>query len=329
MCLVRVEDAQSLGSVAFEKVQTLRGVGVDILLGMAFSSHLQLAASYVNDNNMLVISHGSQAANLAIDDNMFRLVPNDGNQALAVAAMIEDAGVEVLLFVTRNDVWGEGLRDSVVEIYDGTIVEGIRYSPDANEFSAEVSIIDEIIGELVAEHGADKVGVLYIGTDEFVSIIQQMRFYENVDDVRWFTTNTHASKQIVLQDDLVDFVEKTMLTATLTKSAESNHITEHVKTFVNDTYGENPNVYSYGAYDSVWLLGSAILQANSAEVDDLIVALPLVAEHMIGAGGPLRLTDKGDLAHAEYDILQVRNGEWVFDAEFDSASGSIIRSTTP
>ncbi|MCE2509124.1 MAG: hypothetical protein J4G04_07525 [Nitrosopumilaceae archaeon] len=75
----------------------------------------------------------------------------------------------------------------------------------------------------------------------------------------------------------------------------------------------------------MWLLGSAILQAGSTETDDLVGAIPLVAERMIGASGPLRLTDGGDLAHASYVVMQIRNGEWVQDATYDPITQSIVR----
>ena len=293
---MRVEDAQAIGSVAFDKVQTLHGSGINILLGMAFSSHLSLSTGYIESNNMLALSCCSQAGNLAVDDNIFRLVPNDNNQAPAVNAMIEDSGIEVLVMVTRGDTWGDGIRDTLAGIYDGTIVDGFRYNPDAIDFSAEISLLDEQLGELVDEHGADKVGVLYVGTDEFLLMVQQMRFYENVDDVRWFSTNTQASSiELVQDDDALAFTETTMFTATRQQVGTANHITAYVDMLLNDTYGRNASPYSYAAYDSVWLLGSAILQAGSTETDDLVGAIPLVAERMIGASGPLRLTDGGGI----------------------------------
>ena len=323
---MRVEDAQALGSVAFDKVTTLHGSGINILLGMAFSSHLSLSAGYIESNNMLALSCCSQAGNLEIDDNIFRLVPNDNNQAPAVNAMIEDAGIEVLVMVTRGDTWGDGIRDTLIDIYDGTAVEGFRYHTDAIDFSSEISLLDEQLGELIDEHGADKVGVFYVGTDEFLLMVQQMRFYDNVDDVRWFSTNTQASSiELVQDDDALAFTETTMFTATRQQVGTANHLTAYVDALLYDTYGRNASPYSYAAYDSVWLLGTAILQTESTETDDLVGAMPLVAERMLGASGPLRLTDEGDLAHASYVVMQIRNGEWVQDATYDPITQSIVR----
>ena len=323
---MRVEDSQATGSVALDKVQTLRGQGINILVGMAFSSHLSLTASYVDANNMLVLSCCSQAGNLAIDDNMFRMTPNDDNQAPAVNAMLEDAGIEVMVLVTRGDTWGDGMRDTVSEIFNGTIVDGFRYNPDAIDFSTEVALLDENIGALIEEHGAEKIGVLYVGVDEFLLIVEQMKYYTNVKEVRWFATNTQASSTLLLQDEVtINFANDIMLTATLQSAGEANHITAHVNTEMNDAYGRSPSSYALSAYDSVWVLGNAILQTNSIEVDGLVNAIPMVAEHMIGASGPLYLTEAGDRAHAEYMIMQVQDGQWIQEAQYDPVTQSVMR----
>lgn len=323
---MKVEDAQAQGSVAFEKMSALRGTGVNLMLGMGFSSHITLAASYIEQNDILVISHASQALTLATDDSVFRLVPNDGNQAFAIDAMLDDANIEVLVLVTRADAWGDGLRNSMTEMFNGTVVEGIRYDIPAKDLSVEVSTLDEQVGELIDQYGADKIGVLFVGVDEFLLMIEQMAFYENVKNVRWFGSNTQGQNAELLQNEsALEFVEATMFTATRQQLGMTNHITTHVDTFMDDTYGYDPTTYTYAAYDSVWLLGTAILQTGSTDADTLTAAIPLVAQHMIGAAGQLLLTEHGDLVPAAYDIRQIQDGEWTDIAVYDPATRSIVR----
>lgn len=319
------EDSQAKGPVAFEKVQSLNSRGVNMLLGMGYSSHLRDSADYVESYNMLVISHGSQAANLEIDDNMFRLVPSDSNQAPAVVAMIEGAGIEVLIPFIRDDAWGNGLLNGVKESYSGTIPEDFKYPTTGLEFSAEIGTLDLRIGDLIEEYGADKVGVLYVGTNEFLTIIEGMKLYDNVDNVRWFSTNTQATNENLFSNEAAaEFVDTVMFTVTKQGSTGANHVTVHVDDILNATSGRTPSQYTYAAYDSVWLLGMAILQTGTANVTTVVDAIPLVGEHMIGAAGPLRLTDNGDLLHAEYSILQVSDGEFVTIYDYDSATDSLI-----
>ena len=319
-----VEDSQALGPVAFEKVQTLNERGIDMLVGMAFSSHLHQSAEYVESNDMLVISQGSNAADLEMDDNMFRLVPSDSNQAPVIAAMLEDAGIRVLVPFIRDDIWGNSILDDVESSFNGTIPAVFKYAPGATGFSAEVSMLDERIGELVSEHGAHKVAVLFAGADAFMDVIDEMISYSQVDDVRWFSTDTQSTRESFFRnEDAAEFVDTVMLTMAKI-DLRANHITVHVDGILNAT-SENPSSqYVYAAYDSVWLLGTAILQTGTTDVTTLVNAIPLVAERMIGAAGLLALDGHGDLAHAEYSILQASGGEFVPIYEYDPVTGMLV-----
>ena len=106
---IAYEDSQTSGPAALDKVQSLNGREVKLLVGMALSSHLQIAYQYTESNDMLVVSCCSTAAHLAIDDHIFRLRPDDSRQAPAMNTMLQNAGIEVLYMVNRNDAWGDGV----------------------------------------------------------------------------------------------------------------------------------------------------------------------------------------------------------------------------
>ncbi len=326
---ITIEDAQSQSSVALEKVQTLNSVGIDMLVGMAFSAHISLAASYIDTNDILVLSHASQATILAMDDSIFRLVPNDGQQAPAIAEMLEDAGIKVLITVVRGDTWGDGLVEGVEEAFDGTTISGFRYNPDVNEFSVEVSLLDELIAAQIEEHGADAVGVLYVGTDEFLSIIQNMRFYENVYDVRWFGSNSQSAKTYFFDDPLsAKFSEETRFTATRSVPSVDNDIKDYLDAKYMELYDAPASTYGYAAYDSVWLLATAILETQSTDTNVLTEAIPRVAANMHGASGSLALTEYGDLATSNFEVLEVIDGIWVPVSDVAASEVTIQESAT-
>ena len=320
---MQVEDAQANASVALDKIQSLKGRGIDLLVGMGFSSHIHTAKGYIDSNNMLAISHGSQAANLAIDDSIFRLRPDDNSQAPVVSAMLGDAGIEVLATVTRGDPWGDGLKQGIIEIFEGEVVEVFRYNPDAVDFSVEASVLDAEIGRLIERHGADKVGVLYVGTNEFLLLIQQIEFYENVGKVRWFSTNTQAGNVILVEDPIAfEFAQKTQFIASRSVT-DNNSIKTYVDEWARERYGRAPSVYSYAAYDSVWLLGTAIQQAQTTDVHTLTSIMPAVARNMIGSGGHMELNGAGDLAGSRFEIWQVADSGWTKVGEYQA--GSLIK----
>lgn len=319
---MQVEDAQANGSVALDKIQSLRSRGVELFLGVGFSSHIQTAKSYIDTNNLLIISHASQAANLAVNDTVFRLRPDDNNQAPVVNDILKDAGIEVVATVNRGDAWGDGLTAGVAELFDGEVVDLFRYDPDAKDFSVEVSVLDEEIRDLVEEYGADKVGVLYVGTNEFLLMIQQMSLYENIDDVRWFSTSTQAvNTDLVSDPQAFEFAKATQFT-TARSVSESNSITQYVNNWALERYDRSASIFTYPSYDSVWLLGVAIQQAQTTDVDTLTKVIPLVARNMIGSAGHLELNEAGDLGSSSYEIWHVTEDGWVKAADYDPSSGS-------
>ena len=323
---MRAEDAQGMPSTALEKVQALHGAGIDMIVGMAFSSHIQVSKDYIDANDIIVVSHASQSENLAMVDWIFRLVPNDANQSPAVAAAIKDAGIDVLVTVSRADTWGDGLRDGIASHFDGEVLKLIRYDPNSVNFSVSASVLDSVLGGLITWHGADKVGVLYAGNDEFLTIIQQMQNYTSVSQVRWFSANTQANNMELVEDPVAgEFVENVRLAATWYAVPHYNTIKHDLDERFMEEYGSPPSIYGYAAYDSVWLLGLSILQTQSIDADVVAAAIPRVADHALGAGGQLALTDGGDLANFNLQILQVTNGTWTKYADYDAESMTLQR----
>ena len=97
--------------------------------------------------------------------------------------------------------------------------------------------------------------------------------------------------ELIQNEVALEFAETTILTATLQQLGATNHITTHVDTFMYDMYGYDPSTYTYAAYDSVWLLGNAILQTGFTDADTLTTAIHLVAQHLLGAAGQFLLTE--------------------------------------
>ena len=180
----------------------------------------------------------------------------------------------------------------------------------------EASILDDEIGRLADRYGPDKVGVLYLGTNEFILLIQQMDLYDNVDRVRWFSTNIQAGNPALVEDPIAfEFAQKTQFIASRSVT-DNNSIKTYVDGWSLERYGRVPSVYSYAAYDSVWLLGTAIQQAQTTDVGTLTAVIPAVARNMIGSAGHLELNGAGDLAGGAFEIWQVTGSGWTKTAEY-------------
>ena len=308
---IAYEDSQTSGSVAQEKVHTLNSRNIKLLVGMALSSHLQATHQYIENNDMLVVSCCSTAAHLAVDDNIFRLRPDDSRQAPAMDTMLDNAGIEVIYMINRNDAWGDGFRKAIRDVYGGTFVEGVSYDPAQRDLSVSASLIDEEIGELIDEYGADKVAAFYVGFDKIIQLTEILKNHENASKVRWFGSNVQADADQYLDNPAsAEFFNATRFTAVKTVTPD-NPIRQDLNERIRAIYDREPSIYSHSAYDSVWLLGYAIHLTQSTDADTLKTVIPLVAERMVGSFGSLQLTDVGDVASEYYEVWTVRDGEWV------------------
>ena len=305
------EDARSSSAIVDEKIQAFNNTGVKLLVGLPFSTYISQSSTYIDRNDMLVISYASKAAALATKDTIFRLVPHDGHQTPVIAEILEDAEIAVLVTVSRADVWGDGHVEDVRALYNGTVESGLRYDAEDSEYSWVLQL-DDKVSDLINEHGAEKVGVLYVGNQEFLHIIRAMSAHENVFKVRWFATDSHSLKAHFVEDPVVSkFAEATQFTVTRSILSADNKIKDALDARYMEMYNATVSTYGYAAYDSIWLLGTTILQTQSIDTDTLAAAMPHVASHMLGASGDLTLTEYGDLATAEFEVWQVTDGAWV------------------
>ena len=311
-----IEDTGASPVIALDKIQVLHARGADIVVGPVTSASVSSIISYANDNNMTVISPVSSSPALAIPgDSVFRLVPDDRNQGMAIAAMLEAEGMEALIPIWRGDTYGDGLMNATAHDFEsrgGISYEGIRYNPEAAEFSASVSSLADAVSEAVKTHGAERVAVLVISFEEVVSLLQTASYHEVLYTVKWFGSQSVAQSTPVTSDRIaLGFAQNTGLTSLQLWQAPGVRA-ESVKDRLTEELGATPNTYVYNVYDAMLLAGMAILNSSSAHPADIRASIGDVAES--GIGGTLSSTTlnaAGDLILANYRIWSVSNGSWV------------------
>ena len=322
-----VEDSQTLPTVALEKLQVLHARNIKIVLGPETSSSLQNMKGYADSNGMLLFSCCSTSPLLAISgDTVFRMAPDDSNQGAAIGKLFSDTGMEVMVPVWRADSWGVGLEDAARESFasrGGIVSEGISYNPDGSEFSAETSLLADTVRGYVDEYGADRVGVLYIGFGEVLLFMQSASVHDVLGDVRWFGSDANTKESSLVNDAVgLQFVTDTRYT-TVQVASGKNDLSRHVDESVNAAIGRVPSTYASSAYDTAWVVGLAIEQAQSTDVKAVSQAIPAAAAGHTGALGSTRLNDYGDLAQTNYDIWDIRGGSWTLTGTYFSASDAI------
>ena len=83
-----IDQADSQAAIHLEKVQSFKSMGIEIFIGGPWSSMAQASLSYVNENDMLMVSSSSTSPMLAIEnDRLYRICPTDFVQAPAIAGV--------------------------------------------------------------------------------------------------------------------------------------------------------------------------------------------------------------------------------------------------
>jgi branched-chain amino acid transport system substrate-binding protein len=318
------KDTATNTDTTLEKLKELDAEGIRIVIGPGASANVNAVREYANSNNILLVSTGSTSPTLTIaGDNVFRLVPDDNKQGTALAELIKSEGIDVLVPVWRNDVWGNGLKAVVADSFvgkDGQVDDGIRYDPESPGVSDVIDELETIVQGRVTSDGADNVAVLFVGFDEILEFLTEAADHAILDDVRWFGSDANTKQQLLTNDRIAsDFsteVEFTSLQFTASKSA----IYERVKADL----GGDPGIYAYASYDAVWVIGLTMLDTQSTDALTIKGKLPEIAETYSGAIGSTRLNTEGDLEQADYDIWGIRGGDWELLGKYTESTGRVV-----
>ena len=305
------ENTQSDPDIALEKIKMLDAAGVKLISGPETSASIISTKEYAASNDMLLFSCCSVAPSLAIPgDNVFRLITDDTKQGAVFSLLFEHEEINAIVPVWRGDVWGDGLSEAVKKDFtDGVMDEGIRYDVNAGEFSEQAKDLAGRVQGYADEYGIENVAVLYIGFGEIVKFVEAASAHEILGDVRWFGTDSNTNDVALVKGATVAFIENTQFT-TVQVSASGESAFNKVRDYVKENLGREPNSFAHSTYDTIWLIGLAMLEAQSQEAGPVAAALPAVAAKYEGAIGSTTLNDAGDLADADYSIWGVRDGQW-------------------
>ncbi len=321
------EDSATSPVIALEKLTSLNAKGIELIVGLETSSNIRNIKGYAESNNMLLVSCCSSAPALAIpNDNVYRLVPDDTNQGTALAKLIQNEGIQAIVPVWRGDTWGDGISAATIGSFverGGIADDGVRYNPEAPEFSASTSLLAEKVRGYVDEYGADNVAVLFLGFVEVLQFTQSASQHEVLDDVRWFASGAVTKEHKLVADPIgLEFSTSVQFTTVMVAFSE-NPIYQHVQDSLTETLGRTPNTFVHPSYDVVWVIGLSILETQSTDVSKIKSVFSDVAGHYYGAIGPTILNEAGDLAQANYEVWGIRGGEWVLLGQYNHATDSI------
>lgn len=244
--------------------------GAKAVVGPPDSTQVEAITPFVGEDSVL-ISPSSSAAQLAIEDNVFRLISNDDHQAKALSNIIRTHTADTLLILHVDDIYGAGLRDSVTSVFEvddtvaghtaGTVYSTISYNPYAGSFDDVLTSLNTAVGSAIVDVGlTSKVSVLLVGYEEIEYLMANIGAYSNLMSVRWYGTDSVTLYDGVISNpDAYLNASSVYFTAPAYDQSALGLLMPQLFSLEYELGASNLTGYELNCYDAVWLSSLAYL----------------------------------------------------------------------
>lgn len=300
-----IENAEGQVDVHLERVQEFKSMGVDLIIGGVSSSQAQGSLSYVNQNDMLLLSHGSNDPALGIpDDNFFRLCPTALFQTRAIAEMLRSYGIEACVVIQRANAMIDDIYTAFQEDYEdlgGAILSRIRYDVGTTDFGEYLQSAENIAAQAVEEYGRHRVAVEVLGLDEVALMAAQASDFPTLYGCKWFGYVGTALSDRILSDAPEEADHLKIFSPIIVPPDNQQYQSLYDR--YSSVMDRGPNFFEAAFYDACWLYALTVVETDSADAMDVKAQLPLLASRYGGASGEWDLNEDGDRESANYYIL--------------------------
>jgi len=298
-----VDAAQKLVSV--EKVSGMVGAlssGVTIPIAQSVSA-------VVGVPQISGASTSPVITNLEDNDFLFRTVPSDAGQGVALAQVTKERGIDTAAIMYVNNDYGKGLADSfqaAFEAMGGTVTQSVGFEKNQSSYR----------GELQNAADGDAGHLVLIAYPESGQTILRQALEGGTFSQFIFTDGLKAP-------ELVDALGAEYLNGTFgttAKALESDGGKHFADAWVAEYGAASDKPYHDTAYDAVYLLSLAAVKAGSTDPEAVRDALRDVANPPGEKVGPGQYAKAVELLNAGTDIdYEGAAGSQNFDSNGDVA----------
>lgn len=311
---VVVRDTQTDPDIALKALKDLQSQGIRIIIGPEQSQCLANVREYADQNEIILISGGSTARSLAIEnDTTFRLAPDDATLAHLMASLIQRDGIRVLIPLARSDLWADDMLSATkreFEREDRIMQEAVRYNPQTANFSSQLSLLRSEVKDAVGSHGADCVAVYVSAFDEIVTILSQAAGDPVLSSVRWYG-NDLTNMVISQNKTAAEFALSVhFLSPVIGGICEPKY--ERIKKAIFNETGRQACSLAANDYDALWLITYTCLLTGSNNTKAFKQAFPVVTERYRGVFGWMKLNEAGDLENVPYTLANLEKDDDTF-----------------
>jgi branched-chain amino acid transport system substrate-binding protein len=302
---------------------------IKIILTCGTSAEITFLKNLVDTADVILIDHSSTSPLLSVSDNIIRMIPDDDLTSDAVISAMEDAEIEKLITLYRNDIWGTGLNTLIDDKFSdggGTVVETISYNARSinTEIDEKIALLDSIVQVALTDNLPNEIAVKLISFEEGIDIMEEASKYPALMSVKWF-----GSDGLTLNEDLLN-------NALVAPFADSVHFASPVfgepdeaeframKALIETEVGYSVDPYVLCAYDALWVAGLTLLNDKSKTIEAFKSALLLEFSDHEGICGDIELDANENRIDTHFDFwgLEESSGNYswiklysIFDSE--------------
>ena len=333
------------------------GAGPSAYVGPSTDRGLHAAMPYAAASGIILVSAGSTAPSLAVeDDTVFRFLPGGRLDAEALARLARTAGAQSMVAVLENATHGpptaagSSLDDATpppqdrfsrafdaalayagVPTLSGTIA--LEGAAGGGGGPYEAAAAAEALDAAVQAARSAPVAVVYTGSpDGLAALAAASASYPALASAAWIASGASANSSLLAGDGpAAAFAAQAGLEA-VRWSIPASGLSRAVDSFVSPGADAGARHRAYAAYDAMTVIGTAAAAAAAAETRGDTPAAAAVAELIPGAAaaydgalGDIALDYAGDLwVPAVYDLWTVgRPGGAGTAAEWTQEQGAL------
>jgi branched-chain amino acid transport system substrate-binding protein len=319
-------DTRLNAGYAYQGLESFIQEGRKIVIGPALSSSAYVLLDRANQSDTLLLSPTSTAAELSIaNDNLMRLMYDDTAQSRAVCDKMIDDGIQHVLILTRGDLYGRGLADSVTHNFQtrgGTVIS--TYYIDT-----EISYSDmlEDLQTYIEQNLSASTAILLISLEEGIDILTGAADYEILRGIRWYGCDGLAQNTALLNDSIAaEFAADTQFTCS-TVSLPMTTASENVVTELQEELGYQPSSFAILAYDACAVAAMA-LHTSSGSISSIKDEIANTTNHNLCVTNPIKFNFAGDRSGGTYDFWQVtkenQTYQWIKQYTWTETDPSLI-----
>ena len=294
---LEVQDSFGTPNLAIFGFKRLDEMGIPVIIGDASSTNTLKVAPLAEEAGVVLISPGSTAPGLSSYTNyVFRTISSDTYQGRGIAKVLVSLypGAENVSVVYVDNDYGRALASSFTVAFEEKgrrVCQEIGFDEGTSDY--------EYIGRLLKERDPDAVVLISYSVD--AAEIMNAARVQGVSDKAWVGSEGLIDEELI--DGTGDYSEGMVATMQANRIISDSFIERY-----KEEYNRSAVDWTvpYG-YDTMMMVAEVI---DAKGYDPASISEGLKEIRYIGVCGAKSFDENGDI-YPSYDVLQVRDGEWV------------------